>query len=248
MKKIILLFLVLFLLISIVDTSKVEVNVPEVLKGKISSVFFGRISDSGVVKVKLEFNNIGSIPFNSRVRMEIFDQGDMIYTLWSDEVTINPSERKVFDFSSYINKVGSFKTKIRIYYGGEVLDYDNVTFEVDDVKPHEDNFEINRLRVSGDYIKFDVECKEDTDNVVIIFSDYPKSWIIEQKNIERLEKNNKSPIKIKYIPISPLDKEISIHVFTDDGNFYKTEKITLKKEAMLNGIINNILDFFIGIF
>jgi len=246
MKKIFLSILLLILSISIVNSSKIEVNVPEVLNGEISAFFLNKSLNSGVVKTKIEFDNIGSIPFKSRLRLEILEQEKLLYTLWSDGKEINPSEKKIFEFFTYINKTGFFKSRIRVYYGGEILDHDNTTFEIKNTKNPEDIFEIKRLRAYEDYIKFDIKSKKNVNNIIIMFSDYPKSWIIEQKKIESLKKNNRFPVKIKYIPVSWIDKEIRIHIFTEDGNFYKTENIILKNESGIKRLFNSILDFLLS--
>ena len=99
------------------------------------------------------------------------------------------------------------------------------------------------MRASEDHIKFDIKSKENIKNIIILFSDYPESWIVEQKKIENLDKNDAIPINIKYIPADWSDKEIRIHIFTKDGNFYKTEQLILKKETRIEKIINDVLDF-----
>jgi len=109
-----IIILISFLLICVVSSTDIDVKVLEILNGRVSAFLLNKTSESGVVKIKLEFNNIGSLPFKSRVRMEISDNGKDLYTLWSDEKEFNPSEKKVFEVFSFINKTGLFELRTRI--------------------------------------------------------------------------------------------------------------------------------------
>jgi len=239
-------FLTFLSLFFSVSCSTIDVSIPEVLDGKINGISFNRTSETGIVMIKLKLDNIGSIPFKSRARMEILDHQKPVYNLWSNEVELNPSDENFFEFFFLINKTGIFKSNIRVYYGGEFINHEGIPFEIENITTKESIFEVSRIRADGNFIKFDLKGKKDAKNTLIFFSNYPKSWIIEENKIDSLEKGNKIPVKIKYIPVSSqVNNDIKIHVFSEDGNFYTIENVALKEETGIKKLVNSFLDFLV---
>jgi len=245
MKKNVILLLTLALLIPAIKSTAINVSIPGVLKGEVNLVFLNTTNTSGRIKTKLEFDNIGSIPFKSRLRSEIFDSENLVYTFWSDEKIINPSEKKVFTVQSYINRTGDFLSELRIYYGGEILDYGNVSFKIENIGSPKDIFKISRVRASEDYIKFDLESKEEVKDVIVFFSGFPKSWIVEQSKVKSLKRGNKIPIKVNYDPVPWSNIKLRIHIFSEDGKFYSEREVELKKQTIVQRWYNNILDLLV---
>jgi hypothetical protein len=247
MKKNIILLLILALLIPAIKSTSINVSVPGILQGEVNLVFLNTTTNSGRTETKLEFHNIGSIPFRSRIRTEIYDPENLVYILWSDEKIINPSEKKVFDVLSYINQTGDFLSSIRVYYGGEALDYGNISFKIENTGNSKDIFQVSRPRASENYIKFDLKAEEDVENIAVFFSGFPKSWIVEQSKIKSLKKDDKAPIKVDYFPVPWSKLNLRIHIFSENGKFYSVRDIELKKQNKFQVFFNNILDFFVGL-
>jgi hypothetical protein len=240
--------IILLIFIPFVNSSNIDIEVEEIMEGKITGFFFNKTVEYGLVKIKTEFTNIGSIPFNSRARMQISNKEKILYDIWTQEEELAPSERSVFEFFSFVNETGDFIIKLRIYYGGEILDYKDVAFRINQVQKTKDIFEIDRVRFSEDHIKFDIVAEDTVKDVVVIFSDAPKSWIIEQEKIDFLKKKNKEPIKVSYDPVSTSNKYLTVNLFTIDGNFLKSNRIAIKPENNIEKFFNNILDFFLSVF
>jgi len=222
----------------------VNISIEEIMNGRVSSFLFKKINNSSVINSFLEFNNIGSIPFRTRVRIDIFGNNGLINTIWSNEKIIRPSEKKNFKIFSYINKTGDYYSEVRVYYGGNILDYKNFSFKMTDAETPKNIFEIKRLRASDKQIKFSIKSLEDCKNIVILFSGYPESWIVEENIIGSLTKNNLTPITINYIPIEWENKKMIVHIFSEDGKYFMTKEIMLEREYLFKKVINNILDFF----
>jgi len=234
--------LILFLLISIpiVHSLTVDVNVPEILDSRISS-FILDDSKPNIVNIKTEVHNIGSLPFNSRVRLEVISKNQTDKILWSDEKLINPSEKKLFNLFFYFNQSGSFRIKVRIYYSNEIMEYKDATFQLEKSIEPSDIFKIRRMRISGNYLKFEIK-SEENGNFVANFFDYPKSWIVEQKTFS-LEEDKWTPVKVKFIPAGDFNRKIGFEVFSIDGNFYNSTHFELKKESKIEEIYNNFFGF-----
>ncbi|MBD3155773.1 MAG: hypothetical protein GF368_03905 [Candidatus Aenigmarchaeota archaeon] len=248
MRRILVILSTILFLFPLFYSSEIKVSVPELLNGEVSGFFLNATSKFGLVKSKLEFSNVGSIPFRCRGRMEILHQGNVIQTIWSDERILNPSERSVYNFFSYINNTGEFNLRFRFYYGGEILEYGNISFEVADKKETKDTFKVRRVRKSGDFLKFDVKSEEEVNKIIILFSGYPKSWIIEQEALGNLEINNWEPVNLKYYPTPWPENEILLHVFTEEGNFHKRTQVSLEEVNDIGRFLHNLLDILLRLF
>ena len=234
------IILIFFLSILQAKSLVVDVNVPEILDSRISSFIIDK-SNPNVVNVKVEVHNTGSLPFNSRVRLDIFGLKGLNRTVWSEEKLINPSEKKVFNLFFYSNESDYFRVKSRIYYSNEIMDYKDVTFELEKTKQEtSDIFFIKKMRISKDHLKFDIK-SEENGNYVISFFGYPKSWIVEQEVIS-LKAGKWSPVKVNFKPVGDLNKKLGLEIFSLDGNFYKLIEFKPKRESKIEEIYGNLLD------
>ena len=245
MKILVPLVLFTLFLIPMTISADLDVSVPEIINGKMNTINFNKTSLNGVFNTKLELNNIGSVFYKARLRATIFSDGRRLYDIWTDEKSLNPGDKKVFNIYSFINNTGSFDSDLKAYYGGKILDYGNKSFEITGTNNPKDMFEIKRFRASGEYIRFEVKSNEDAKDLVIFFSDFPQSWIVEENNIEKLNKDRKIPVKIKYIPTEKTEEGITLHIFTTDGDYYTSEKFTLKEDVGFKRIFNDAYDFIL---
>ena len=131
--------------------------------------------------------------------------------------------------------------------GGESIDYNSTPFKIENIEESRDIFEISRVRASNDNIKFNLKSKEDANNIIILFSNYPKSWMIEELKIRKLGQDDTIPIRIKYIPVDKIERRVKIHIFTEDGSYHTVEELVLKRENKIEKIMNDIFDFFLKI-
>lgn len=254
---IIILFL-LIILITIASAQVVEIKVIEVLRGRISSVLYDSTVDT-VLKVTTEFYNIGSAGYRTRIRMDIFDkslnktdlesdlesslESDLLYRGWSKELPMVPGLHENFHIYWYpFNVSGNFTAKIRAYYGDEILESDEIQFEVKNIPIPEAAFEIKRFRTYDNYIKFDLKSTESVTDVIIIPSDYPMGWIVEQTKIESIDKNYVKRVVIPYEPSLWESTEITINIATEDGKYFTSKSFALERETGILEYIHYITD------
>lgn len=247
---------ILFLLIVmtiVVNAQVVEIKVIQVLRGRISSIFYDSTVDT-VLKVTTEFYNIGSAGYRTRIRMDVFDESfnesesdlatdGLLYRGWSKELSMVPGLHENFHIYWYpFNVSGNFTANIRAYYGDEILESDEIQFEVKDVPIPEDVFEIKRFRTYDNYIKFDLKASESANNVIIIPSGYPMGWIVEQTKIESIDRNDVKRVVIPYEPSLWESTEITMNIVTEDGKYFTSKFFALEKETSLLEYIHYITD------
>jgi hypothetical protein len=245
MKKIILLFILISLLILItVNGLEIKVGINEVLEGKVTTVKYDSIID-GVFKTRLEFFNPGSVSYNARIRLDIFNKTDLLYTTWSQEEPIYPSGMKNFYVYWYpLNLTGNFTGRIRVYYANEIMELDPIELYVMRTPTPDSSIEILDFKTYEDEVEVSFKINKTIDNIIIVPSKYPKGWIFEQKKIEKINENKIQKATLSYKPSLWESKEITIDIFTEDGKYYTTKSFLMEKEKLNI----NILSYFIKIF
>lgn len=273
--KFILPIVILSLVITttiVVSAQMVEVNVIEILRGKISAISYNSTVDK-VFKATIEFYNTGSAGYKTRIRMDVFNESlneslesnllesGLVYRGWSKEISMVPGVRKNFHIYWYpYNVSGNFTAKLRAYYGGEISEFREIQLEVKDVPTPADVFEIKRFRAYDDYVKFDLKIKgsstdsiaepvtEPITNVIILPSDYPMGWIFEQTKIDRMGRNDVKLVVLPYEPSLWEPTNITINVVTEDGKYFTSRSFALEKEAgalkYIHYITDSIMNFF----
>ena len=72
------LFSIIFLAIS--NAAEVEVSIPKIFNGTISAENINVTSN--VIDFLYEFHNSGSVPYNAKLRVDVYDESDLIFTGW----------------------------------------------------------------------------------------------------------------------------------------------------------------------
>jgi hypothetical protein len=241
MKKIVLILIIcLLFLIRIAYSSLIEVGINETIKGNVSSITYD--NNSNIVKFSIEFYNTGSVGYKDRIKIEIFDNEDLIFSGWSQEKDLMPGERKSFDIYWYNNKTGKYFAKLKSYFGNEILEYKEFEFSIGRSTKPEDNFEIKNFRTYDNFIIFDVDSKEDSHDVVIIPQQYTSGWIFEQKEIGNLTKNGSKLVVMNYYPSLWTPSNVSLAIVSDGGKYYTEGTLEMKKNEGLTGAFFYVVD------
>ncbi len=254
------ILLLLITITAIASAQVVEITIIEVLRGRINSVFYDSTVDT-VLKATTEFYNTGSAGYSTRIRMDIFNESfnqsengndletsGLLYRGWSKELPMVPGLHETFPIYWYPhNQTGNFIAKVRAYYGDEIVESDDIQFEVKDVPIPEDVFEIKRFRTYETYMKFDLKSSESANNVIIIPSGYPMGWIVEQTKIESINKNDVTRVVIPYKPSLWESAEITISVVTEDSKYFTTKSFALEKETGSLEYIYYIMDSILNL-
>jgi len=234
-----LIFLLFF--IPIVLAGVVKIGVKMGVKGEISALFYN--TSNGVLKVNPEFYNTGSVAYKVRIRLDILNSTDIIFTGWSKEETLMPGERKNFEIYWYTPRTENIVAKLRAYYGKEITERET-KFKVEKNQTLEDVFQIKNFRTYDDSIKFQIRSNKSLNNVLVIPKNYIMGWVFEQKKIENLNANQNVEVIIPYEADVWFSHDINIHVVTEDGRYYSDFSFTLQKEKGLWKYIHYIIDKF----
>ena len=241
MKKLILIA-VLFVLIlaKIVFSSLIEVDINEDIKGEIFHV--GVNISSNIVKFSAEFSNTGSIAYNARARIFIYKNDKLLFNGWSQEKTLMPGDRKIFDVYWYASSPVKYESKLRFYAGNEIFESEKKEFQVNEALVPEDNFEIMNFRTYDDHIIFDLKSKNDAKNIIVIPSKYVLGWIFEQKTIDYMKKGSVKAVSINYYPTFFEPKDLKLAVVAENGKYYSEKTLEMRKEQGIIRIFHSILD------
>lgn len=239
MRNLVLISVVCFFIyVNIALAALIEVDILEILEGDISSLNYD--NSSNIVKFTTEFNNRGSVPYKTRIKIDVFDGDGVIFTSWSKENVMMPGDKKIFE-NYWFNDGGKYDVKIRAYLGNEIRDYKKIEIFLQDVES-EDIFEIKSLRTYDDYMVFDIFSKRDVKNVVVMPSQYRLGWIFEQESIESMRANSTKTVKISYYPSVWLPSDVKILVVSDEGKYFSEESFEMEKNTGLWGLFYFWLD------
>ena len=236
------LFLVLcfFILTKIAFSSLIEVDISEDIKSEI--IHESITTSFNIVNFSIEFYNTGSVPYDTRARIFVYKEGKLIFSGWSQEEDMMPGEKKAFDVYWYANSPGNYESKLRVYFGNEIIEDEKREIQIKDPPEPEDVFIIENFRTYDDHVVFDIVSKNNVENVIIIPSGYVSGWIFEQKIIESIKKDMIKTISIDYQPTVWKPTNLKIAVIAEDGRFYSEKIVEMKKEQGIMNLIYSILD------
>jgi hypothetical protein len=250
MKFLIILILSLFLILSISKAQVVDVNIKEVTRVETTRLDYNSsIADGKPFKLNIELFNSGSIGYKNRVRLDIFDKDNLIFTGWSEENDFFPGNRKMYDLYWYPSDYkGKFKASIRIYYANEIDEIKKISLDVKPFKKSPESiFEIIDFKTYEDEIVLLLKANKTVENIIVVQSNYPTGWIFEQYKINKLGKGDIKIINLKYEPTLWKDSNVIINIFTEDGKYYTSKSFTLIREPTswkyFYGIINDLRVF-----
>ncbi|MEM5834272.1 MAG: hypothetical protein QXQ69_00275 [Candidatus Aenigmatarchaeota archaeon] len=237
MKSLILLLVVFLLFFFLSSASILKVGIKPELKGNFSAIFYE--AKDGILKLNLEFFNTGSVAYKARVRLDVLNSSEILFTGWSKEETLMPGEAKNFELFYYSPETENLTLRLRVYYANEMLEkYLNITLE--NQKKPENIFQVKNFRVYDNYIRFEVKANQSL-KVFVIPSNFLPGWVFEQKKLEIKEnKNTEVVIPFSYQVWFP--HEIKLEIVSEDGNYYYSNLFYLEKEEGLIKYINQIKD------
>jgi len=111
-KKIFALFSFL-LLLPVSYAVKFDVTVEEILNFKAENLNYEL--DENLLLLNISIYNIGSTGSFCRVRFEVFENGKMVNSFWSEKKTILPGDFENFQIIGFLEKSGNYTGRIRGY-------------------------------------------------------------------------------------------------------------------------------------
>jgi len=236
-----LFFVLCFLVLTkIAFSSLIEVDISEDVK---SDVIHEAIATSfNVVNFSTELYNTGSVPYDARARIFVYNESKLIFSGWSQKEDMMPGEKKTFDVYWYTNSPGNYESKLRVYFGNEITESEKRDFQIKDSLEPEDVFIIESFRTYDNHVVFDIVSKKDVENIIIIPSSYISGWIFEQKTIESIKKDFIKTISLDYQPTVWKPTNLKIAVVAENGKFYSEKIVEMEKERGIMNLIYSILD------
>ncbi|MBU0530623.1 MAG: hypothetical protein KKC05_03025 [Nanoarchaeota archaeon] len=228
-----------FLLLAVpVHAAMVGVNIAEKIDGNMKTMIN---AENNVMKTTVDLQNTGSITYNSRARLDIFDGERIIFTGWSKENVVKPGSFKDYPLF-WIKNDGNLSARLRVYYGEEIKEKMIEIPQLDDITS-EDVFEISNVRTYDDRITLFIRSKENVDNMIIIPNNYPLSWIVEQNDVGRINANEFKQVTIGYS--TPEYSQININLITvsEDGRYQSAHEVLLQRESGISFYVNPFFDW-----
>jgi hypothetical protein len=203
-------------MLSVLKAQTIDVNIKEVTRVEATTLNYNStISDGKPFKLNIELFNSGSTGYKARIRLDIFDKDNLIFTGWSDERQFFPGNRETYDLYWYPPNIkGKFKASIEVYFAHEINKIKQINFDVKSSSKSQENiFDILDFKTYDDEIVILVKSNKTVENIVFMPSNYVNNWIFEQKKINKLENGklkiinlllnvSKNPIMINYVNLA----------------------------------------------
>jgi hypothetical protein len=191
--------------------------------------------------VKPEFFNSGSVAYKTRLRIDILNPREIMFTGWSKEETMMPGERKNFEIYWYTPKTENIVAKVIAYYERERTERE-MRLKIVNNQTSEDVFQIKNFRTYDDHVKFQIKSNRTLGNVLVIPKNYMMGWVFEQKKMENLDENKNVEVIIPYETDVWFSHDVNIEVVTEDGRYHSVFSFSLNKEEGLWKYIHYIID------
>ena len=240
MRKTLLVLICFLFLARIAYSAIVEVGVAESLEGNISSIIYDNTTN--LVKFSIEFYNTGSIPYMARIRIEVFNESDIVFSGWGKENEFMSGDKKISDIYWYTNETGEYSTKLKAYFGNDIKEYKNFGFSITNTAEAENVFEIKNFRTYENYVIFDVQSREDAKDVIVMPKQYTPGWIFEQTEIDEIPANTSKMVVLNYYSTVWRPSNVTFEIVSDKGNYYTEETVKMSKDEGLIGFLYYVVD------
>ena len=226
MKK--LAILLFFAILPVTYAMIINVEIEDIVNGRSS---YHNFNNSSIVSFSLDWENIGSVDCNARLRMDIQDlNSSELHIVWSKKEVLAPGGGALLSTYYLPKKSGNYSATIKLYYCNDIYTISNFNFSFE--KP-----EFKKLNLSLDVattkneIKFKIKPKKDLDKLYIIPEKYPRGWIFDSLEVKNLKKSKEKEVTLTYIPAYWMPRDITFSLIS--GNYLKNVKIKLEEEKKL---------------
>ena len=239
-KKIFALFSFL-LLLPVSYAVKFDVTVEEILNFKAENLNYEL--DENLLLLNISIYNIGSTGSFCRVRFEVFENGKMVNSFWSEKKTILPGDFENFQIIGFLEKSGNYTGRIRGYCGNEIFHFGNISFEVEKNYTSSSILKIRSVSSSLNEIEILFIPKVSGD-IYIIPLEYPISWIVVGEKV-KVERGIMEKVSLWFN--GPLfNNTIKIGFVGKDGVLIEEVRIE-KKENFLDLFFKFFKSFLLGL-
>lgn len=237
------LIVLMLLLLPIVLSTVIDVSVKDFINAEI--VGLKQETYGKAIKIDFEAFNSGSVGCKSIFRIDVL-QDKYSSSVWSDKIIFQPGDRKNMEFYFFPqNKTGNFTAKIMYYCANEIKEIKEFNIKNENYIYGQPSIEIISPRIFEDKIVFYVKTNS-TGEFVVIPSNYPRGWIIQQKKIY-IKSNRPKYVELNY------DKDIwkignvNLVIVGKNGE-YGIKDIEIRRELFINEILFRMKGFMSNLF
>lgn len=228
-------------LASAVFAATLEVDVKEIVGSETKAI--STDSPNNILKASYDVLNSGSAAYGARMRMDIFNGTEQTATIWSNEESMAPGERKTIDLYWFSPSESSrFRAVTRLYRAYEIVGVGNISknFSKSDAP---NNIEISRIHSYGNKIIFRIKSPADAQKIIVYAAKGPEAWLFEENAVENVKAGESRTASINYETGAFSENGISIMAAASDGKNYGTENFVVVKQEGIEKWLNEIADW-----
>lgn len=220
-------FFIFLLCITAILAIEVSVEVRGVIRGRKAYLEFNETSIN-IQRIMMDWENIGSVGCKVRMRIDVFNSTDQLYTGWSPEEPLEAGDHTLLTTYWIPSNPGNYSANITVYHCNRMFFVDTINFSM--IMRNFTEMPA-RVRVNSDEhnIIFEVKAMENIDDIVLIPSNYPLGWVLESKKISGIKKGETKRIKLGYEAEIWKPRQVTFDMVTEDGRYKVTKTFTLKK-------------------
>ena len=237
MKRILSIIVLFVLIISLVKAIEIAVEVRGTILGKPG--FFNYSKEAkNLAWFFVNWENTGSVSCRSRMRVDIYNDSEIIYTAWSKAEKIEPGGNADLKAYWYPYENGSYEAEIKIYQCNEIFEVRRVNFS-SLIEKQEQLLGKVKIKNDENFVHITFEPEEPIKNLVGVVDYYPKGWIFDYYEVSDIEQGKKIELKIGYSTEVWKPRRIRIDLLADDGRKHMSYEYTLKEIGIWDKLRRN---------
>ncbi|MEA3229966.1 MAG: hypothetical protein U9P44_03550 [archaeon] len=206
--------------------------------------------------LKQSWQNTGSIKCNVKARMDIFKNGELTDTRWSNEKYIEPGSSSELNIYYYPKDIaGNFTGRTRIYSCNDVFEQETINFFINNsiisttTTTKNKTIKVTYAKSCRNQINMHLEAVKNTENILVYPKTAPPEWVIGAAMIDEIKSGTTKDLTINYSPSIWQENLISFEIIDlTTGNIIETFKVKIdKKEEEREQIIKNVTFIILGI-
>ena len=228
-----------FSFMSISYAVSINVNINPALTGEINYLKYN--ASNNLVEFDIEYFNSGSFAYKTRIRMDVFENNEKVFTAWSKEHEFFPGNTKNYKLYWFVNKEGNFTVTPRIYFAKEIIPLEDIVIEKHHITETESIFDIKNFKVYENRMTFTLNTSKSAKNIKIIPTKFIPGWIIEQAELTSLGPGEKKQISLFYEPTVWSSRDINIAIASDNGKYYTEKTLKMRKQKSRLALLRELL-------
>lgn len=182
---------------------------------------FLEFNNSSLISVGLDWENIGSIDCNTRLRVDILNNSSRVYTSWSRNYALAPGGGDFFEIYYLPDKSGNYSADVGLDYCNELVPIDSFNFTFSKPKFGELDLPVKTSSTKSK-ITFVLEPDQDLKDVIIMPKEFPRGWIVNSARIKDLKKGEPKTVVLNYEPAVWMPKNVTFD-FISEGKCREVE-------------------------